>query len=259
MELDSSPSWMALTLTPGIAARLSARLLKEFGSPDEVFRAPLRRLEACNIPAPSAQAIVKKDSFKRAEKDLTNLRKVAAARVINWTEPEYPQTLLQIYDPPVMLYVRGNSQILNAPSLSIVGTRKPTLYGSQMAERLGCDLAVRGIVITSGLARGIDAIAHHGALALGGRAIGVLGTGIDVATRRKTRSCTRKFWRTGQSSANFRWAPILRRRIFRFAIGSLRACRWVQSLSKVHSMPVRSSLRGSRWNSAGKCSACPAM
>ncbi len=92
----------------------------------------MRRLEACNIPAPSAQAIVKKDSFKRAERDLTNL---AAARVINWTEPEYPQTLLQIYEPPVMLYVRGNSQILNAPSLSIVGTRKPTLYGSQMAER----------------------------------------------------------------------------------------------------------------------------
>jgi predicted Rossmann fold nucleotide-binding protein DprA/Smf involved in DNA uptake len=63
MELDSSLSWLALTLTPGIAARLSARLLKEFGSPDEVFRAPLRRLEACNLPGPSAQAIVKKQSF----------------------------------------------------------------------------------------------------------------------------------------------------------------------------------------------------
>jgi len=168
MELDSSLSWMALTLTPGIAARLSARLLKEFGSPDDVFRAPLRRLEACNIPAPAAQAVVKKDSFKRAERDLTNLRKVAAARVINWTEPEYPQTLLQIYDPPVMLYVRGNSQILNAPSLKIVGTRKPTLYGSQMAQRPGRNLVVRGIVIVSGLARGIDAMAHQGALAVGG-------------------------------------------------------------------------------------------
>src|SRR5215468_6460737 len=153
MELDSSLSWLALTLTPGIAARLSARLLKEFGSPYEVFRAPLRRLESCSIPAPSAQAIVKKQSLKRAEKDLTNLRKVVGARVINWTEPEYPQTLLQIYDPPVMLYTRGNTQILNAPSLSIVGTRKPTLHGSQMAERLGRDLAVRGIVIASDLKR----------------------------------------------------------------------------------------------------------
>src|SRR5260221_2004020 len=203
MELDSSLSWMALTLTPGIAARLSARLLKEFGSPDDVFRAPLRRLEACNIPAPSAQAIVKKDSFKRAERDLTNLRKVAAARVINWTEPEYPQTLLQIYDPPVMLYVRGNSQILNAPSLSIVGTRKPTLYGSQMAQRLGRDLAVRGIVIVSGLARGIDAIAHQGALAVGGRAIGVLGTGIDVCYPKENKKLYEKVLENGTILSEF--------------------------------------------------------
>src|SRR5438552_11717101 len=203
MELDSSLSWMALTLTPGIAARLSARLLKEFGSPDDVFRAPLRRLEACNIPAPAAQAIVKKDSFKRAERDLTNLRKVVAARVINWTEPEYPQTLLQIYDPPVMLYVRGNLQILNAPSLSIVGTRKPTLYGSQMAERLGHDLAVRGIVIVSGLARGIDAIAHQGALAVGGRAIGVLGTGIDVCYPKENKKLYEKVLERGAILSEF--------------------------------------------------------
>src|SRR5258707_8348444 len=203
MELDSSLSWMALTLTPGIVARVSARLLKEFGSPDDVFRAPLRRLEACNIPAPSAQAIVKKDSFKRAERDLTNLRKVAAARVINWTEPEYPQTLLQIYDPPVMLYVRGNSQILNAPSLSIVGTRKPTLYGSQMAQRLGRDLAVRGIVIVSGLARGIDAIAHQGALAVGGRAIGVLGTGIDVCYPKENKKLYEKVLENGTILSEF--------------------------------------------------------
>jgi DNA processing protein len=203
MELDSSLSWMALTLTPGIAARLSARLLKEFGSPEDVFRAPLRRLEACNIPAPSAQAIVKKDSFKRAEKDLANLRKVAAARVINWTEPEYPQTLLQIYDPPVMLYVRGNSQILNAPSLGIVGTRKPTLYGSQMAERLGRDLAARGIVIVSGLARGIDAIAHQGALAVGGRAIGVLGTGIDVCYPKENKKLYEKVLENGTILSEF--------------------------------------------------------
>src|SRR5579859_5128344 len=203
MELDSSLSWLALTLTPGIAARLSARLLKEFGSPDEVFRQPLRRLEACNLPAPSAQAIFKKQAFKRAEKDLTNLRKVAGARIVNWTEPAYPQTLLQIYDPPVMLYVRGNAEILNAPSLSIVGTRKPTMYGTQMAERLGRDLAVRGIVIVSGLARGIDAIAHHGALAVGGRAIGVLGTGIDVCYPKENKKLYEKVLENGAILSEF--------------------------------------------------------
>jgi DNA processing protein len=93
---------------------------------------------------------------------------------------EYPQTLLQIYDPPVLLYVRGDAQILNVPSLAVVGTRRPTLYGTQMTDRLAGELAARGIVIVSGLARGIDAIAHQGAVAVEGRAIGVLGTGIDV-------------------------------------------------------------------------------
>ena len=179
MELEASLSWLALTLTPGIAARLSARLLREYGSPEGVFRAPLTGIEACNVPAPAAQAIFKKQMFWRAEKEVDALRKVGG-KLVNWKEPEYPQALLQIYDPPVMLYLRGDTQILNSPSLSIVGTRRPTVYGSQMAERMGRDLAARGLTIVSGLARGIDAIAHQGALAVGGRAIGVLGTGIDV-------------------------------------------------------------------------------
>lgn len=203
MELDSCLSWLALTLTPGIAARLSARLLKQFGSPEEIFRQPLRMLEACNLPAASAQAIFKKQSFKRAEKDLSALRRVAGARVINWADPEYPQILLQIYDPPVMLYARGNVEILNAPSLSIVGTRKPTMYGSQMAERPGRDLAVRGIVIVSGLARGIDAIAHHGTLAAGGRAIGVLGTGIDVWYPKENKKLYEKVLENGAILSEF--------------------------------------------------------
>ncbi|HEV3374459.1 MAG TPA: DNA-processing protein DprA [Candidatus Acidoferrum sp.] len=180
MELDSALSWLALSLTPGLASRLSARLLRRFDSPEGVFRAPLPELEACNLPAAVAQAIFKKEAFKHAEKELAAVRRIAGCRLLNWTEPEYPQTLLQIYDPPVMLYVRGDPQILNLPSIGIVGTRKPTLYGTQLAERLGRDLAARGLVIVSGMARGIDAIGHQGAMAANGRAIGVLGTGIDI-------------------------------------------------------------------------------
>jgi DNA processing protein len=179
MELDASLSWLALTLTPGIASRLTARLLREFGAPEDVFRAPLTRLEACHLPGPVAQAVFKKESFPRAEKELAAVRRIGC-RLINWSDPEYPQALLQIYDPPVLLYVRGDAQILNLPSISIVGTRRPTLYGTQMAERIGRELAARGLVIVSGMARGIDAIGHKGAMAVHGRAIGVLGTGIDV-------------------------------------------------------------------------------
>lgn len=203
MELESSLSWLALTLTPGLAARLSARLLKEFGSPDEVFRAPLPRLEACNLPRPVAQAVFKKQAFKRAEKELALTRRMDGCRLLNWTEPEYPQTLLQIYDPPVLLYVRGDPQVLTQPSIGMVGTRRPTLYGTQMAERLGRELAARGLVIVSGLARGIDAIGHQGALAVNGRAVGVLGTGIDVCYPKENRKLYDKVLERGAIVSEF--------------------------------------------------------
>src|SRR6202162_2401547 len=156
MELDTSFSWLALALTPGIASRLSARLLKRFGSPDEVFRAPLTGLESCQLPASVAQAVFKKQSFKRAEKELALTRCIDRCRLLNWSEPEYPQTLLQIYDPPVLLYVRGDAQILNLPSIGMVGTRRPTLYGTQMAERLGRGLAARGVGVGGGMGGGSD-------------------------------------------------------------------------------------------------------
>ena len=203
MELDGSLSWLALALTPGLASRLSARVLRKVGSPDGVFRASRAELESCNLPAQVAQAIVKKESFKRAEKELDGVRKIANCRLLNWTEPEYPQTLLQIYDPPVLLYVRGDVQVLNLPSLGIVGTRRPTLYGTQMAQRLGRDLAARGLVIASGLARGIDAIGHQGALDSNGRAIGVLGTGIDVCYPKENRKLYEKVLERGAIISEF--------------------------------------------------------
>lgn len=203
MELDSSLSWLALALTPGLAARLCARLLKRFGSPDEIFRASLPDLEACSLPSPAAQAVVKKEAFKLAEKELAAVRSIDRCGLINWTDPEYPKTLLQIYDPPVLLYVRGDPQVLNFPSLSIVGTRKPTLYGTQMAQQLGRDLAARGLVILSGMARGIDAIGHQGAMASNGRAIGVLGTGIDICYPKENRKLYEKVLERGAILSEF--------------------------------------------------------
>src|SRR5260370_22301239 len=163
MELDASLSWLALALPPGLASRLSARVLREFGSPEEVFRARLPRLEACRLPAPVAQAVFKKQSFKRAEKELALTRRIERCRLVNWTDPEYPQTLLQIYDPPVMLYVRGDAQVLNQPSISIVGTRRPTLYGTQMADRLGPGPAAPALGGGDCNGRGMHAFAAPGA------------------------------------------------------------------------------------------------
>jgi DNA processing protein len=203
MELDTSLSWLALALTPGLASRLSARLLREFGSPEEVFRAPLTRLEACRLPAPVAQAVFKKQSFKRAEKELALTRRIDRCHLVNWSDSEYPQSLLQIYDPPVMLYVRGDPQVLNLPSIGIVGTRRPTLYGTQMAERLGRELAARGLVLVSGMARGIDAIGHQGAMAVNGRAVGVLGTGVDVCYPKENRKLYEKVLERGAIISEF--------------------------------------------------------
>jgi DNA processing protein len=203
MELDASLSWLALALTPGLASRLSARALRKFGSPDGVFRASLPQLESCHLPAQVAQAILKKEAFKRAAKELDGVRKIAGCSLLNWTEPEYPQALLQIYDPPVLLYVRGDPQVLNLPSLSIVGTRRPTLYGTQMAQRLGRDLAARGLVIVSGMARGIDAIGHQGAMDANGRAIGVLGTGIDVCYPKENKKLYEKVLERGAIISEF--------------------------------------------------------
>jgi DNA processing protein len=180
VELDASLDWLSLSMTPGLGPRLTGKLLRQFGSPDEIFRAPLTQLEACHLPSPSAQSIHNKSAHKEAEEELARVRKLGC-RLLNWDDPEYPRRLLEIYDPPPLLYVRGDVGVLNRYSISMVGTRRPTPYGNQVAERLGYELAERGLTIVSGMARGIDSSAHQGACrAKRGGAIGILGTGVDV-------------------------------------------------------------------------------
>ena len=187
MDLDASLSWLALRLTSGLGARLTGKLLKKFGSPEEVFRASLTELEACRLPAATAQAVASRAAFRDAEKELAAVRANGCA-LLNWDESEYPPRLLEIYDPPPLLYVRGDVQVLRRYSISMVGTRRPTPYGNQISERLAKDLAEHGLVIVSGLARGVDSSAHHGACAATrGATIGVLGTGIDVIYPKENR------------------------------------------------------------------------
>jgi DNA processing protein len=180
VELDASLDWLSLSMTPGLGSRLTGKLLRQFGSPEHVFRASLTELEACHLPVAPARAIQSKHAHKDAEEELAQVRKLGC-RLLNWDEPEYPQRLLEIYDPPPLLYVRGDASALNRHSISMVGTRRPTPYGIQIAERLGHDLAERGLTIVSGMARGIDSLAHQGACrASHGAPVGVLGTGVDV-------------------------------------------------------------------------------
>lgn len=182
LSMDSADylGWVALALTPGLGARNAGKLLREFGSPAAIFDASLTSLEAQRLPAAVAQALHSKQPLSDAAREFAAVQ-ASGCRLLTWDEPHYPARLREIYDPPPLLYVLGNPELLGRHIVGIVGARRPTPYGNQMAERLGRDLAQRGLAVASGLARGIDACAHKGALSVAdGQTIGVLGCGIDV-------------------------------------------------------------------------------
>jgi len=171
--------WLALALTPGLGPTRGRRLVEFLGGVNAVFQASLTELEAAGIPAASAQSLGTGRSLELAQDELARAAAVSV-KVISLDDPAYPAQLKQIYDPPLVLYVRGNDQAISQPGIALVGTRHPTPYGLGMAERLACDLAARGLVIFSGMARGVDTAGHRGALAAKGKTAAVFGTGVDV-------------------------------------------------------------------------------
>ena len=178
--------WLGLMLTPAMGPIRGHRLVQQFGGVERVFSASLTELEASGLPAAAAQSIALGKSFSLAEEEFMRARD-ANAEIISFEDERYPARLKEIYDPPLLLYVRGNAALLADPSLGVVGTRHPTPYGMGMAERLSSDLASRGLVIVSGMARGVDTHAHRGALNGKGKTIAVWGTGIDVPYPRDNR------------------------------------------------------------------------
>ena len=182
-EVDKSSTrtlqWLALSFTPGIGAGRGRKLVELFDGIDRVFRARLTELEGAGLPAGAAQSIAIGKSMELAADELDRV-KPNGVRVVAQDDPEYPKRLYEIYDPPLVLYIKGSSEVINNYGLAVVGTRHPTPYGVGMAERLSCDLAARGLVVVSGMARGIDTAAHRGALNAHGLTVAVWGTGLDV-------------------------------------------------------------------------------
>jgi DNA processing protein len=171
--------WIAISLTPGLGPTKARKLVEHFGGAEAVFHASLTELESTGIQAVSAQSIATGKSAELAREEIARAA-AAGVRVLSLEDPCYPPRLKEIYDPPLVLYVRGNPEVLKQPGIAMVGTRHPTPYGSGMAERLACDLAVQGLVIISGMARGVDTASHRGAIAAKGKTIAVFGTGVDV-------------------------------------------------------------------------------
>jgi DNA processing protein len=172
-------SWIALTLTPGLGPTRAKRLVEFFGSVEAVFNATLTELEAAGLPAAAAQSLGTGRSVELAQDEAAKAA-TEGVQLVTLNDAAYPGRLRQIYDPPLVLYVRGNAAALAQAGIAVIGTRHPTPYGIGMAERLACDLSARGLVIFSGLARGVDTAAHRGAVSAKGKTVAVFGTGVDV-------------------------------------------------------------------------------
>ena len=188
--------WLALALTPALGPIRARKLVDHCGGVEKVFRASLTELEAAGVRAESAQSIALGRSLQLAEEELLRAA-TAGAQLVTLDDPAYPENLRNIYDPPLLLYIRGDAGLLAEPGLAVVGTRHPTPYGIGMAQRLSCDLAARGLVIISGMARGIDTHSHRGAINGKGRTVAVWGTGVDVPYPRENKKLVQEILDSG--------------------------------------------------------------
>jgi len=171
--------WLALTLIPGLGTRTAGKLIQRFRTPQAVFSASRTELEGAGLSGALAQSIASGCTFEDAVAQQEKMLE-AGALAVTITDPRYPPLLREIFDPPVLLFVRGRVELLQSTAFGVVGTRRPTPYGMAAAERLSGDLARAGLTVVSGMARGIDTASQKAALAAEGNTIAVLGCGVDM-------------------------------------------------------------------------------
>jgi DNA processing protein len=200
--------WMALALTPEMGPTRIARAMERLGADgsggdsrafrgaERVFDASLTELEAAGMPAKAAQFVCDGRARAAAEKEAKQVAE-AGGFFLTREDAEYPGRLLQIYDPPAVLWIRGDRALLERPGIAVVGTRHPTPYGVGMAEMLSRDLANRRMTILSGMARGVDSAAHKGALDANGKTVAVWGTGIDVVYPKENKKLAERIVASG--------------------------------------------------------------
>jgi DNA processing protein len=193
---------LELTLLPGVGKLTQIRIWKTYPNIYHLFKEEYKYLEALGIPAETT-FMLRSRAFQSTAAEIFDWGAHEGCHFLIHGSPGYPPLLDEIYDPPLVLYGRGRLEILANPCISIVGTRKPTLYGMQMAQGIAADVGGRGITIVSGLARGIDAAAHRGCLEGGGTTIAVLGCGIDIVYPKEHRQLTQKILEKGLLISEF--------------------------------------------------------
>jgi DNA processing protein len=178
LTADDELHWLALRMAAGLGTRKAGLLIEIFRTPQAIFRASRSELEAAGLSAAVAQSIASGCAFEDA---VDQQEKLAAVDVvlIPVTDSRYPPRLKEIFDPPAMLFARGRVELLQTLMIGVVGTRRPTSYGNAAAQRLAKDLAVAGMTVASGMARGIDTTAHKAVLESSGDTVAVFGCGVD--------------------------------------------------------------------------------
>jgi len=206
IDRDEFSAWLRLLETPGVGRESARVLLARFGSADAALAASTAARENVVIPAVAAALASVPDEFE-------------ARRSAGWQwltsggdeprdaiavgDPRYPQLLLDAADPPLLLYVRGRIELLRAPAVAVVGSRNPTPQGLDNARAFATDLSRSGWVVVSGLALGVDAAAHEGALVGGAGTIAVVGTGLDVVYPARHRELTARIAAEGLVVSEF--------------------------------------------------------
>jgi len=171
-------SWLQLTLAPGLGAATIRKLLSQFGLPEKVIAA--NRAELARYASAEALRALDSDAVASAVAQALAWLEEPGNSIVTLADAAYPRLLLEITDPPAILYCRGRTELLNRPALALVGSRNATVQGNSNAEQFARSFSASGLTIVSGLAQGIDAAAHRGALAGEGSTIAVLGTGADI-------------------------------------------------------------------------------
>ena len=171
--------WIGLAGIPGIGRVRISQLKEFFGNLEDAWNAPEGKLKQAGLDSRTVDALLALRPKISLEAEMEKLERYKVKALI-CEDSSYPSRLKQIYDYPPVLYVRGSLPGEDEPCLAIVGTRRPTIYGRQVTEEIVSDLARSGVVIVSGLARGIDSVAHRAALEVGGKTVAVFASGLDI-------------------------------------------------------------------------------
>ncbi len=182
--------WIALNFILSDSYKLTKKIVDFFPSVEDIFKASRNQLISLGLETKAAEKLKSSRILDESRREIERCNRLNYS-ILTLDDENYPDYLREIYDPPFVLYCAGNREVLNKPSVSIVGARKPTPYGRAAADKLARELSSRGLVIVSGLASGLDSVAHWGALKEG-KTTAVLGSGLDNIYPKENRGLFKK-------------------------------------------------------------------